>query len=178
MTRRSGFGRTKVVSGVRRLTEWTEGPGGQSVTNTTTTEQVILGSGIEAQERLTITRILGNLQFQLKTTGGVDNGFHCTWGIGLVSGDAFGVGVSACPSPQDDMDWGGWLMHGFMPMITPTLTIDDIGSAVVVNIPVDVKAQRVMGPNDVIFCTVDYLEVGIGNLIGTTFDSRALLKVH
>ena len=177
MARRNEFGRSKVVRGVRRLTEWTVGPGGQGVTNVNTTEQVILGSGIESTERLTLTRILGNLQFQLKTSAGVDNGFECTWGIGLVSGDAFGVGVSAVPSPQLDMDWGGWLMHGFMPMLTPTATITDIGSAVVVNIPVDVKAQRVMGPNDVVFMTVDYLETGTA-LIGTTFDSRALIKVH
>ena len=68
-------------------------------------------------------------------------------------------------------------MHGFMPMLTPTATITDIGSAVVVNIPVDVKAQRVMGPNDVVFMTVDYLETGTA-LMGTTFDSRALIKVH
>ena len=138
---------------------------------------MILGNGIEATERLTLTRILGVLQFQLKSVGNVQEGFQITWGIGLVSSDAFSVGVGAVPSPQDDMDWGGWLMHGFVNLISVSADVVDNVSNRIVTVPIDVKAQRVMGPNDTVFMTADYLETGTATMTAM-FDSRVLIKVN
>ncbi len=178
MGRLRGFNRGNAPRGRnRRLTEWSLGPGDQTVNTFSASSLLILGLGAAANERLTVTRILGDLMFQLRTVVALGDGFQFTWGIGLVTSDAFAVGVTALPNPQDDMDWGGWLMHGFLPLIAPTATIGDSAGWQIVRIPIDVKAQRIMSPNEVLFMVVDILEIGTATG-AATFDSRMLSKVH
>jgi len=161
----------------RRLTEWSEGPGDQSDSGFVASGLVILGAGVAAVTKITVTRIFGELVFRLRSSAAAGNGYIFTWGLGIVTADAFAIGATAMPNPQDDMDWGGWLMHGFTTILDPSGTLSDIGSAVVVRIPIDVKAQRIMSPNDVLFMIVDALEVGTA-VAGVSFDSRALFKLH
>jgi len=170
---RSGFDRGRRP---RRMVQWTNGPGDETSRAFVATGLVILGLGIETgTQKFTITRIRGVLTFTLNTIAALANGFRFTYGIGIVSSDAFSVGVTAIPNPQDDMDWP-WMYHGFTSMLSPTGTLSDIGSAAVVRIPVDVKAMRILNLNEVVFMAVDAAEVGSATA-SAQFDSRMLLKL-
>ena len=160
----------------RRATQWNLGPGGQTGSGFTGSLLDILGSGVEpATEKVTIVRIRGELMIQLATVSAADEGFVWTYGIGIVSADAFAVGASAVPNPQDDMDWP-WMYHGFTQTVAPTGTLADIGSASVVRIPVDVKAMRILDLNQTLFMAIDALELGTATA-DVFFDSRIFLKL-
>jgi len=166
-----------VRSRSRRQTQWDLGPGSQTAQNPVGSGLIILGNGITpVTDKVTLTRVLGEMTFHLRTASAAGEGFLLTYGMGMVSEDAFAIGVTAIPNPQDDMDWDGWLTHGFVDLRSGTATLSDMGSAVMVRRPIDVKAQRILGNNDIIFMCVDVLEVGTATL-SISFDSRSLLKL-
>ena len=172
---RSGFHRDQ--GSRRRLTSWGEGPGDQSLTSISTTSFVILGSGIILLiPGLTVVRIRGELTLRFTSAGAADNGISFTYGIGIVSADAFAVGVTAIPNPQDDMEWPGWMWHGFTTFRAASATLADVGSASVVRIPVDVKAMRKLGENEILFAALDADESGTATATAS-FDSRMLVKL-
>jgi len=171
---RSGFRHPRAP---RRQTEWDEGPGGEAVTTIVGNILQILGAGVEALETLTVTRIRGLLTCDLSIVGGANEGFQLTYGIGIVSSDAFAVGATAVPNPQEDMDWGGWMTHGFMNIVSPVATLSQASSQVKrVQAVIDVKAMRKMSPNETLFMVVDTLETGTATM-KVFFDSRILVKL-
>jgi len=160
----------------RRNLQWTEGPGGNTVTTITTSSTTILGAGLLAiADVFTIRRLHGFLTLQLNVVGAVGDGFHYAIGYGVVTQDAFAVGVSAMPNPLDDIDWG-WMWHrlGAVHAITATIADGVNAAGVQERIQVDGEAMRVLGSNDVVFCSIQTQEAGTSEL-DVFMDSRLLL---
>ena len=163
----------------RRRTGWEEGPGGSISTSFTSSGQAILNSGIQALlDGLTIARIRGKIQCQLETATAAGDGFHGAYALGVVTADAFNVGITAVPKPIDDIDWDGWMVHGFFDVHSVTSTLADGVNlnAVHFDKEIDGKAMRKFGLNDVLFGIVQVVENGAATL-EVFFDSRLLFKL-
>jgi len=153
--------------GPRRLSAWDLGPGGDDLTTWDRTSfsssaVKILGSGVlPFAERLTIIRTRGFLEFELTSASAAAEGFNFVAGIGIVTADAFAVGVTAIPSPFDDINWPGWLWIQGMSMVTVhgALAIGD-PSDNPVRLDIDSKAQRILRQNEVAFLAVQGGETG------------------
>jgi len=93
-------------SGHRRLNAWV-GPPEQGFVTVVTTGSTLISS-LSVEEATTIIRTRGMIAIQvamgasLEVIGAV--------GIGIVSTEAFGIGITAIPTPYSDADWHGWLM--------------------------------------------------------------------
>jgi len=109
-------------------------------------------------------------------TGGADDGFHGALGIGIVTDDAFAIGVTAVPDPIDDMEWDGWLYHRFWDIHSRGTFSNDDGHINAVSFEVDSKAMRKMTEGDTLFAIVQVVEAATAT--GSIwFDSRALFKL-
>ena len=112
------------------------------------------------------------------------DGFAGAFGIGVITAAAFTAGVGSVPTPITEIGWDGWLYHQFIDLRAPGL-ID--GSAAVdvdimlsttaaVRIPVDSKAMRKIGIDEVTFGVLEVIEVGTAAL-SWRFNSRILDKL-
>jgi hypothetical protein len=126
-----------------------------------------------------LVRLRGSLQAFLKTGDGANSGFHCVFGIGIASADAFSIGVTALPNPADDTGWPGWLywrvfdVHTFGATIAESMNASGLGS---IQFEVDSKAMRKLGVNEVIFASCQTIESGSATM-SLFFESRTLLKL-
>jgi len=162
-------------SSLRRRTGWEEGPGGTTATSFTDTIATILGAGFEfLLDGLTIVRIRGSVQAFL-TVGGTNSGFHAAIGMGIVSADAFAVGVTAVPNPIDDADWNGWMYHRYFDLHGAT-TFNPADQSNSLTFEVDSKAMRKVGVNEVLFASIETVESGTATM-SVFFESRILLKL-
>ena len=162
----------------RRKVFWNEGPGGSTVTSFASSTTSILGAGVTAiSVGLTVVRIHGMLSCYLGTTSAGVRGFHCVFGMGIVSNDAFAVGVTAVPNPADDMDWPGWMVHRIFDVQSLTATIADGSNAVsaVGLIEIDNKSMRKLGLNETLFGSLQVVENGTEGL-EVFFETRILVK--
>ena len=178
MALRRGFSQGRRPPANRRVTTWGNGPGGSAVTQFATDVSTILGSGVilTVEDRATIVRVRGNLQAYLRSATGADDGYHCALGIGLVSSDAFGIGVTAVPNPLDDVDWPGWLYHRYFDVHgSAAFAADD--SAGKLSFEVDSKAMRKWGANETLMANLQVVEE-VGSTLSVWFDSRVLVKLH
>ena len=105
-------------------------------------------------------------------------GFFGALGIGVVTSDAFAVGVTAVPNPVDDADWDGWMWHQFVSVHTITATIADGVNAqgVYARVPIDTKAMRKIPLNETVFLSLQVAEA-ISATMEVFADSRMLLKL-
>ena len=94
MARRRQFTRG---TSVRRRTGWEQGVGGWPMAASITGDSVaIVGDGIVAlQDGLTLVRTRGEIELVLTAAASPLDGFKGAFGICVVSGDAFAVGVTA-----------------------------------------------------------------------------------
>ena len=173
-------GSSPVRRAPRRKTSWEFGPGGTAVTTISAPTTTVIGGGVAAAENgLTLVRLRGSLQAYLKTGDGANAGFHCTFGIGIASADAFAVGVTALPNPGDDPGWPGWLywrvfdIHAFSATIAESFGPNGLAS---VQFEVDSKAMRKLGINETIFASLQTIEAGTSTM-SIFFESRALVKL-
>ena len=171
-----GFGHPRVVR-QRRLTEWDNGPGidtlAESPVSISSTSQVIIGSGIAPAERLTVVRLHGVLELVVSTVTGATDGFTWAFGVGICSADAFAVGVTAVPGPFDDATWSGWVAHRMGALHGQTAAAPiEFGRT----IEIDSKAMRKMGLNEVMFATLQVGEEGT-SVMAVRFLSRVLSKL-
>ena len=171
----------------RRLTSWFLGPGGddlptldiQAFSSNTT---LIIGSGITPLiDNLTIVRTRGHLEFILESADALRSGFNWVAGIGIVTSDAFAVGVSAVPNPFDDADWPGWLWYASGGIHSPSSTaIPTVGDqqTVVDNpiVEIDSKAMRKLRVNEVMFLSVQGGETGTA-VMSVRGMTRVLVKL-
>ena len=90
----------------------------------------------------TITRIRGMLQ--VRASSGLTTAPQGSFGAIIVLEDAFAVGITAIPSPGDDIENDGWMM--WMPWIAVNLVVSGIGTQnpAGVQLPIDSKAQRIL----------------------------------
>jgi len=159
----------------RRLTGWDEGPGGTALTTISDSLATILGSGFSfLLDGLTIVRIRGSIQVFL-TSGAANSGFHCALGMGVVSLDAFTVGITAVPDPIADMQWGGWMYHRFFD-VHSSAAFSATDGANKVQFEIDSKAMRKVGQNDLLFLSLEAVESGTA-VMSVCAETRILLKL-
>jgi len=178
VARSRGFGPVRNRTGNRRSVQWELGPGADdqltfdavSLSTSTTT---IFGSGAVATEKLTVVRIRGFLNIVLLTNDSTPGGFNWSAGIGIVTSDAFAIGISAMPSPFDDIEWPGWLWHQMGAAVSPVTTA---GRENYWNFEIDTKAMRKMGINEVLFASIQTGEISTSTA-SARLATRALIKL-
>jgi len=161
----------------RRLTSWGVGPGSAVVTQFTANASTILGAGVvPGANGLTLVRTRGSLSAGLSSQDVVAAGFHCAFGIGMITDDAFGAGVF--PDPLVEDNWDGWLYHRFFDLHALTATEADGSNAVsnFLRIEIDSKAMRKFVDGMTIFGALEVIEVGTA-VMDVFFDSRMLFKL-
>ena len=173
MPRSRGFGPTQAA---RRRKSWEVGPGQVAETTSSVSANVILGSGSAATlEGLTLLRLRGMFTAQLRAFAAVGDGFSGAIGIGIVTAEAFAVGVTAVPLPITDVAWDGWIWWEPIQLKTHVaLAAGEVGTKVVST--VDSKAMRKLRLGDTIFAIVEVTEVGT-SIIAMQFDSRILVAL-
>ncbi len=178
MARLSSVSRRVVVP--RRRKGWEEGPGQIGLQAAiSTSNNVIMASGASLlDDGSTLLRIRGMLTLQLTTATVAPGGFTGAFGINIVRGPAFAVGVSAVPTPITEQGLDSWIFWEAWSVTTVTATIADGVNAVgcTVRIPVDSKAMRKLDLGDVIYATMEFNEIGV-SILQSHFDSRVLLTL-
>ena len=177
MPPRNGYSRARSQS--RRQTGWAFGPGGSAVTTFSSSITTIVGAGVlTGVDGNTVVRIRGGLYAQLSSVAAITDGFHVGFAIGICTVEAFAVGVTAVPSPIDDMAFDGWLYHRFFDVHAVSATIGDgvNANAVTFRTEVDTKAMRKLPDGYVLYSVVQTVEDGTATM-DVFFDSRALFKL-
>jgi len=162
---------------VRRQTEWSIGPSGSIVLNVAGATLFPTGAqSIEDAE--TIVRTRGEVNCAIDVSGALLEGFdEVAFGICVVSENAFGVGVTAVPSPISDKPWGGWLWYWTGSIFTVATVPTDAEGCAVVRIPIDSKAMRKIKRTDIMIGVAEAL-VETGTVqITCKMNTRVLLKV-
>ena len=168
-----------------RLTDWALGPGGSASATVSSSQTIILGSGISPTAgKVTIVRTRGELLVQLVTAAAVSNGFHGAIGIGIVTDQAFGIGLTAVPKPISDMEWDGWLYHRFFSVMSSGVIDGGVSAdhdmvlptAGAVRIEVDSKAMRIIDEEETAAAIIQVTEIGTATA-DIMFDSRMLVKL-
>ena len=120
-------------------------------------------------------RLHGYVQAILSLATADLDGFQYAIGIGVVSGDAFAVGITAVPKPFDDINWSGWLFHKMGAISVPVGGQEGTPGDVQL-IEIDAKSMRKLSLNDVLFGIVQVGEVGTSS-VQFRMGTRILLKV-
>ena len=170
----SGFRRT---GGARRKTSWELGPFG-SVGFTAASTSLIPTSSQATLPGLTLIRTRGELNVALSTvTTALDGYSRIGAGIGIVSENAAGVGVSAVPSPLVDINWDGWLWYWTGSIFGVSTTVTNSEGPANVRIPIDSKAMRKWKETDVLVGVFE-VDTEVGSAIGTAkLNTRVLVKL-
>ena len=125
-------------------------------------------------------RIRGEALFYLTSIAAALDGFtRVAVGIGIVTASAFGIGITAVPTPVTDIEWEGWMFHWIGALMVPTSTLPTEGQAgsAVVRVPIDSKAMRKVGSDETIFGCVEVAgEVGT-SVMGFNGSTRLLIKL-
>ena len=163
-------------TGARRKTSWVLGPNGNTgtVSGSVTT---VIATGLQAVDAgLTIARIRGQLNVQLINAGALE-GFEWAFGLGIVSENAAGVGVTAVPAPLTDIGWDGWMVHQIGRCLAPT-TVTNAGNPASgplrQSIMIDSKAMRKFRETDVLVGVFQFVETVTATIVGD-FNSRVLV---
>ena len=175
MARSRGFhqGNARVQ---RRQTGWEEGPGGTPVQTINASVKRILNSGAQALvDGLTLIRTRGYFSSIQVIGSAIGDGFSGAFGIGVVTNDAFAIGVTAMPGPLSNIDWDGWLYHRFISQHVAAANAFGTEDSVL-TFEVDSKAMRKITVNDTVFAMLEVTEIGTAE-IDVFFDSRMLLKL-
>ena len=180
MTRPRGHLRGSAPARSKRELFWALGPGGDDIATMdavsfTASATAILGSGVSPTSRFTIIRIHGYLQLALTAADAALSGFNWAFGLGIVTSDAFAVGVTAVPNPFDDADWPGWMWHQQGSLISLTGTIGSSQDAIQ-GMPIDVKSSRKLRLNEIVFASLQVGEIGTATM-QARFGSRMLSKL-
>ena len=176
MARRSGFHRPTQA---RRLTSWGLGPNAVDISIAATGKQIFTtGVQLANEVRATIVRLRGYCGIYLNSASVVGSGFSGAVGFGIVSLEAFTVGVTAMPGPVDDMEWPGWMFHRFFDLRTITATIGDgvNASACDASFEIDSKAMRKIGANEVFVGMIEVTEQTSAQ-VEIQCDTRMLVKL-
>ena len=163
--------------GSRRQTSWDEGPGGTGITQLSSVGSVFLGSVAQALvDGLTIVRLRGSFAAYLETAAAVGQGYQGAIGLGVVSENAFGVGITAVPTPITDSTWDGWLYHRFFGVHRSLAATGAGEGSSQIRFEVDSKAMRKIPESDALIAVVEMVEIGTAT-IDMFFDSRILVKL-
>ena len=145
MARRRFVATSRISSSQRRKTQW-GGLAAQSFIAVSSAGATLISS-TSFEAPATVVRCRGNISLQPDSFAS-DANVTGAIGMGVVSAEALGVGVSAVPEPFTDADWGGWMVwHPF------SFRVEFVGNTNVVfpatiSIPIDSKAMRKVEPNE------------------------------
>ena len=114
------------------------------------------------------------LELLLIQASAAGDGFVGAFGIGVVSLPAFTVGVSAVPTPITEVEWEGWMWHQFFSLHSTAAF--DAGGPNRVQIPIDTKAMRKLGTEEVVYLAYEGTEDTTAQL-QILSDSRMLVKL-
>jgi len=175
MARPRGF---RPVLRSKRPTDWTAGPGGEAGAGAAISAigKTVIGSGIGPTfDGFTIVRTHGQLSFVLLTAAAAGDGFMCAFGQGIVSADAFAIGVTAMPGPLTDMSWPGWYYHQIYHAISTDSSPAASDTLTQVSIDLGSKSMRKLGLNEIAFLMIEVIEIGTATaeVFGMT---RTLIK--
>jgi len=108
----SRFRSNRMGSSSRRKTAWSGGPNEPGNSITAAGAFLWLNGAQVVPDGLTQIRVRGEYSFVLSVVTSIGDGY-ASMGVGIciVSENAFGVGVTAVPSPLTDISWDGWLYH-------------------------------------------------------------------
>ena len=157
-------------TGARRAVQWL-GPADQAYVSVTSGGATLLSSFAFA-EPATVTRTRGQVSV-IPQAFTADVEFAGAIGMGIVSAEAFAVGIASVPEPFSDADWSGWFVWRSFSYHF------EFGTAEAFAFPdwsfdVDSKAMRKVGPNEVVVIVAES-QVGPYK-ISTLF--RMLVKLH
>ena len=171
-------GRFPVRGNNRRRTAWNVGPGGTALASIVASGSQILGSGAAATtDGLTLVRTRGRAIFKVQSFTAAGDAFTGAFGIGIVTAEAFAIGITAMPIPVTDLNWDGWLYHSMVQVVAGDKTAGDVDFTGATQIlDVDSKAMRKLRLGDTIFAALELVETGIVDM-DFTFDSRVLVKL-
>ncbi len=164
---------TRQFPAARRIPEWSQVVvRSRLVGGSSTQSQGDQSTAVEATEKITIVRVRGMGIAQIDSAALADS---IMIGCGLIvsSTDAFDAGAASLPSPVDDVD-APWLWHSLLP-VSAFLLAAQTGREIDggVRWVIDGKAQRKMGPNEVLSFMWDALIIA-----GTpTFDAQVGVRV-
>ena len=152
--------------GVRRRTQWDEVGQLTALSNAAADTDFILGGAGAAftTSGSTVVRLRGIIGMKLVSATSAGDGFTGAVGVGIVSGDAFAIGVTAVPMPNAQASWGGWLFHQFFDITSGTIVAAGAGFEIHQDIVIDSKAMRKAGLNETIYIAADVTEVGAAQL--------------
>ena len=169
--------RFRRTSATRRRTGWEDGPNG-TVAATVDSSALFGNSQQIAQDGLTLVRIRGELNCALSTiTTSLDGFGRVAAGICVVSENAFAVGVTAIPTPADDIAWDGWIWYSIVSLFGPSATVSNSDGPANVRIPIDSKAMRKLRAPDVLVGVMQFqTEIGAA-VITCKLNTRMLLKL-
>ena len=108
-----------------------------SITTNTTTS----GNGLTSSQTSTILRCRGYVQGMLDATKQVGDQMILTFGLGLISSDAFAVGATAFPDPDGDGSYP-WLWWGQMTLRSELAAGAESWGTSAQRLEVDTKAMR------------------------------------
>ena len=161
------------VRGPRAATDWSASVSQTDVTglpaSTVVLDQVI--TPIVGGETLLRTR--GIFAYAGDQTGVTENPMGAV-GIGVVSAQAAGVGITAVPHPVVDAAWGGWLWHHYFAIRTQVATAVGYSQSLE-TIVIDSKGMRKVGEDMRLVVVVE--NAAAFGMIYTIF-FRLLSKVH
>ena len=157
-------------SGHKRLNQWV-GPPEQGFVSVSSGGSTLVSS-LSPAEATTLVRVRGAVSIQPGSFA-ADLNIVGAVGIGVVSAEAFGIGITAIPTPYSDADWPGWLMwRSFALHLDVQSAVGfDLNSAV--QLEIDSKAMRRAGSNEV-FVFIAESQEGAFDIADCT---RQLLKL-
>ena len=130
------------------------------------------------EDGLTIVRTRGEFNAGLSLiTGSLDGYPRVAFGLCIVNQNAAGVGVTAVPSPLDDIRWDGWFFHWIGSFIGLSATETNAAGVAIARVPIDSKAMRKLKSTDnVVGVAAASNEVGTAQL-NVMLNCRVLVKI-
>ena len=148
----------------RRKTSWSAGPSQVNLPSITADGAFLWATGSQVlNDGLTMVRVRGSLGVWLEVVNAIGDGFNqVAFGICNVSENAFGIGVTAVPSPLSDVGWDGWLWHKILsPVLGFSVTEgENTGTISQLRVDIDSKAMRKLKATDV--------TIGVGQFLSET----------
>jgi len=169
---------SRLTSGRRRQTSWSPGPVGLTAGLTATGSSIFAGGAQALEDGLTLIRTRGMLTTQVSVVPNLSAGnfFSYAVGICIVSENAFGVGITAVPTPLTDIAWDGWLWyHTGIGGIIPGAGNPTADEPVAIEI--DSKAMRKIKQTDIQIAVLEVVEIGAAGTFTAEIESRVLDKI-
>ena len=180
------FPRTGAARTPRRLTSWALGPFGTTGTISTNSTTLFSTSAQASEDGLTVVRLRGELLAALITTDAATSGWpRIGFGIAIVSENAAAVGVTAVPSPIDDIGWEGWLYHKLFALQSPAWAISAAGASSAgqnsimsaVRFEIDNKSMRKFHNSDVMIAAIQTVSEDGTVTMEASLNCRLLVKL-